>query len=137
MEVKRLSSNAKAPTRGSEYAAGYDLYSPIDCIIYKHSKLLIKTDIAIKFPDNHYAQIKPRSSLAIKGIDTGAGVIDSDYRGNVGVLLFNHSDNDIPINKHDRIAQLILIRISTPDVIEVNELDETKRGEGGYGSTGK
>lgn len=137
MEVKKLSQHARLPTRGTEYSAGYDLYSPVDCILYRRTRTLIKLDIAVRFLNGHYAQIKPRSSLAIKGIDTGAGVIDSDYRGNIGVLLFNHSENDIPINKGDRIAQMVLIRISTPDVVEVDELDDTQRGEGGYGSTGK
>lgn len=79
----------------------------------------------------------PRSGLAWKhSIDVGAGVVDYDYRGNVGVILFNFSDVDFEVKVGDRIAQLILERIVTPEVVEVESLDETERGEGGYGSTG-
>ena len=79
----------------------------------------------------------PRSGLAWKNsIDVGAGVIDEDYRGNVGVILFNHSDEEFKIASGDRVAQLILERISTPEVVEVEDLDETERNAGGFGSTG-
>ena len=82
-------------------------------------------------------RIAPRSGLAAKNfIDTGAGVIDADYRGQVKVLLFNHSDVDFTVKEHDRVAQLILERIYTPEVMEVQELEESGRGEGGFGSTG-
>lgn len=79
----------------------------------------------------------PRSGLALKhAIDVGAGVIDADYRGPVGVILFNHSDVDFEVKAGDRIAQMILEKIVTPEVIEVEDLDSTLRGEGGFGSTG-
>lgn len=79
----------------------------------------------------------PRSGLAWKhSIDVGAGVIDADYRGPVGVILFNHSDVDFEVNTGDRIAQLIIQKIVTPEVTEVESLDSTQRGEGGFGSTG-
>ena len=79
----------------------------------------------------------PRSGLAVKnGIDTGAGVIDADYRGNVGVVLFNHDKADFVVKAGDRVAQLILEQISTPEITEVDDLDDTTRGAGGYGSTG-
>jgi dUTP pyrophosphatase len=79
----------------------------------------------------------PRSGLAVKHhIDVGAGVIDADYRGNVGVVLFNHADTDFSVSAGDRVAQLILEKIITPDVVEVDDLDATVRGAGGYGSTG-
>lgn len=82
-------------------------------------------------------RIAPRSGLASKNfIDTGAGVIDADYRGPVKVLLFNHSDTDFAISEGDRVAQLVLERIYTPDVVEVQELEESVRGAGGFGSTG-
>jgi dUTP pyrophosphatase len=81
--------------------------------------------------------IAPRSGLAWKHfIDVGAGVIDEDYRGNVGVILFNHADADFEVKRGDRIAQLVLERISTPEVIEVESLDDTVRAGGGFGSTG-
>jgi dUTP pyrophosphatase len=82
-------------------------------------------------------RIAPRSGLASKHfIDTGAGVIDADYRGQVKVLLFNHAENDFEIKEGDRIAQLVLERIFTPEVVEVQELEESVRGAGGFGSTG-
>jgi dUTP pyrophosphatase len=81
--------------------------------------------------------VAPRSGLAWKhSIDVGAGVIDADYRGPVGVILFNHADVDFEVKAGDRIAQLIIEKIMTPDVMEVEDLDSTVRGEGGFGSTG-
>ena len=97
----------------------------------------MKTDLSIAIPKDTYARIAPRSGLAWKHfIDVGAGVVDYDYRGNVGVILFNHSDVDFEIKHGDRVAQLILERITTPEVLEVEDLDDTARGAGGFGSTG-
>lgn len=88
-------------------------------------------------PEGTYGRIAPRSGLASKHfIDTGAGVIDSDYRGEVKVLLFNHASDDFPIKRGDRVAQLVLERIYTPEIIEVTDLEESVRGAGGFGSTG-
>jgi dUTP pyrophosphatase len=113
------------------------LSSSKDSVVPARGKALIPTDLSISIPDGTYARIAPRSGLAWKhSIDTGAGVIDSDYRGNVGVILFNHSDQDFPVKTGDRIAQLILEKIEIADVQEVKELNETERGEGGFGSTG-
>lgn len=137
MLVKKLSEFAQIPTRGSQFAAGFDLSSAYDITVPAKGKALIKTDIAIAIPENTYARIAPRSGLAHKNfIDTGAGVIDYDYRGNVGVILFNHSDNDFEVKRGDRIAQLILERISMAEAVEVEDLDNTTRGAGGFGSTG-
>lgn len=137
LKVKLLSKNGFVPTRGSQYAAGYDLYSAYDCSVPARGKSMVKTDIAIAVPENHYGRVAPRSGLTWKNsIDVGAGVIDYDYRGNVGVILFNHSDEEFKITKGDRIAQLILEQISTPDVVSVEELEETERAAGGFGSTG-
>ena len=100
-------------------------------------KGIVKTDLAIAVPAGTYARIAPRSGLAVKHfIDTGAGVVDYDYRGNVGVVLFNHADADFEIKKGDRVAQLILEKISMAPCVEVTELSETERGAGGFGSTG-
>ncbi len=137
-EVKLLTTEATIPTRASDQAAGYDLFSAYDYTLNGHSKVLVKTDIAVKIPDFHYGRIAPRSSLAWKNsIDVGAGVIDSDYRGNIGVILFNHCPEIYSIKKGERIAQLILTRISTPEIVKVDYLSDTSRGEGGFGSTGK
>lgn len=92
---KRLSPAAIIPVRGSLEAAGFDLAAAEPAIVAPRGKCLIKTDIAIAVPFGYYGRVAPRSGLALKkGIDTGAGVIDSDYRGNVGVILFNHSDDE-------------------------------------------
>lgn len=137
--VKRLSPEATLPTRGSEEAAGLDLYSAETKTIPPFGKALIRTEISIDIPWGHYARVAPRSGLAYKHhIDVGAGVIDSDYRGPIGVVLFNHSpDTEFVVNIGDRIAQLVLEQISIPTVVEVDDLTETKRGSGGFGSTGK
>merc|ERR1711915_576298 len=137
LEVAKLSENATIPTRGSATAAGYDLYSAEDCVIPARGKGLVKTDIQIKVPHGTYGRIAPRSGLAWKNhIDIGAGVVDEDYRGNVGVVMFNHGDNEFVVKKGDRIAQLVCERIAYPELEELQSLDETERGEGGFGSTG-
>lgn len=138
LKVKKLSEHAQLPVRSSTGAAGYDLFAAHSCVVPSKGKELVKTDIAVRVFDGHYGRIAPRSSLAWKNfIDVGAGVIDEDYRGPVGVLLFNHSDEDFQVTRGDRVAQLIIERISTPEVVEVSDLDDTERGQGGFGSTGK
>ena len=128
LRVKKLSPSAVLPTRGSPGAAGYDLSAAHDSIVPARGKALIKTDLSIAIPENTYARIAPRSGLAHKHfIDTGAGVVDYDYRGNVGVILFNHAETEFTVKAGDRIAQLILERIVTPEVVEVRELDGTVR----------
>ncbi|PYH90077.1 putative dUTPase [Aspergillus ellipticus CBS 707.79] len=135
--VKKLTESGRAPTRGSAFAAGYDVYSAKDTVIPAKGKALVDTGIAIAVPGGTYGRIAPRSGLASKHfIDTGAGVIDADYRGEVKVLLFNFSDVDFTIKEGDRIAQLVLERIYTPEVMIVEELEESVRGAGGFGSTG-
>lgn len=125
------------PSRGSPLSAGYDLSSATETKVPARGKALVPTDLSIAVPEGTYARIAPRSGLAWKhSIDVGAGVIDADYRGSVGVILFNHSDVDFEIKEGDRIAQLIIEKIITPDVVEVEDLDLTARGAGGFGSTG-
>merc|ERR1711915_43592 len=137
LEVAKLSENATIPTRGSPRAAGYDLYSAEAVKIPARGKGLVKTDIQIKVPSGTYGRIAPRSGLAWKNhIDIGAGVVDEDYRGNVGVVMFNHADAEFSIKAGDRIAQLVCERIAYPELEELQSLDETERGEGGFGSTG-
>jgi dUTP pyrophosphatase len=135
--VQKLHQESKLPTRGSSGAAGYDLYSSEDTMIYPHGQCMVATGISIKVPSGTYGRVAPRSGLAVKfGIDVLAGVIDEDYRGEVKVILINHGDASFPIARGDRIAQLVLEQIQTPDVQHVVSLDETERGEGGFGSTG-
>lgn len=136
-KVKKLSEKAVLPTRGSPLSAGYDLSSAADSKVPARGKALIPTDLSVAVPEGTYARIAPRSGLAWKhSIDVGAGVIDADYRGPVGVILFNHSDADFEVKVGDRVAQMIIERIVTPQVLEVEDLDATVRGEGGFGSTG-
>ncbi|EFJ25556.1 hypothetical protein SELMODRAFT_232059 [Selaginella moellendorffii] len=135
--VKKLSACAILPSRGSALAAGYDLSSAYDSVVPARGKALIQTDLSVAIPEGTYGRIAPRSGLAWKhSIDVGAGVIDADYRGPLGVILFNHSDTEFSIKAGDRIAQLILEKIVTPPVLEVEDLDLTVRGAGGFGSTG-
>lgn len=135
--VKKLSANATTPTRGSAFAAGYDLYAAASLTLKAKSKGLVSTDLAIAVPAGTYGRVAPRSGLASKHfLDTGAGVIDADYRGEVKVLMFNFSDVDYEVKQGERVAQLVLERIVTPDVMEVETLEESVRGAGGFGSTG-
>ena len=148
--VQRLSENAKLPFLAKSESAGFDLYSAYDYEIKPRSHIVVYTDIVICLPPGTYGRIAPRSGLAVKyGIDVGAGVIDRDYTGNIGVVLFNHSDNLFKIQKGDRIAQLIIEMIdmlrtvrevnflyTTPDELN-DDSDPNKRGTNGFGSTGQ
>lgn len=137
LRYMRLSYNAIPPFRASPEAAGYDLFSAYDVVVPPHGRALVKTDLAFRFPRGCYGRVAARSGLACKfKIDVGAGVIDPDYRGNVGVLVLNFSDHEFNISKGDRIAQLILEKITTPPLECVDQLDATVRGEDGFGSTG-
>lgn len=137
LRVKLLSSTSKAPTRGSADAAGYDLYSDEDTTIPAGSRLPIHCGIAIALPPNTYARIAPRSGLAVKhSIDIAAGVVDADYRGAVRAVLVNNGVETFTIAKGDRVAQLVLEMCRTPPVHVVDELEQTKRGDQGFGSTG-
>ncbi|KAF4555983.1 Deoxyuridine 5'-triphosphate nucleotidohydrolase [Elsinoe fawcettii] len=137
LQIQLLSPTAKPPTRGSAFAAGYDLYASRAATIPSRGRTLVDTDIAIAVPEGTYGRVAPRSGLAVKhGIDTGAGVIDADYRGPVKVLLFNLSEEAFEVNEGDRIAQLIVEKIYTPEVAVVEKLSESVRGAGGFGSTG-
>jgi len=138
LPVKKLSNDATLPTYGSKEAAGMDLYSPVDAVIPSMTRQLIKLDISIELPPYTFGHVLPRSGLALKhGIHVGAGVIDSDYRGNVGVLLFNFGEQPFEVKKGDRIAQLVVKPYVRVNVVEEDELKESDRGVGGFGSTGK
>src|SRR5210317_263460 len=135
--VKRLVQDATIPTRGSSGAVGYDLYSIDEVVVSPSQRALVGTGVVVILPMNVYGRVAPRSGLAVKhGIQVGAGVVDPDYRGEIKVVIFNQGDRDFVIKKGDRIAQLVLERCETPDVREIESLDETDRGSGGFGSTG-
>jgi len=137
LKFVKLSEHAHAPTKATPDAAGFDLYSAYDYEIPAKGKVLALTDIQIAVPSTCYGRVAPRSGLAHKNfIDVGAGVIDRDYRGNVGVIMFNFGNDTFKVNKGDRIAQLICERIAYPTIEECTSLTETERGHGGFGSTG-
>ena len=137
LKVQKLSNNTALPKRSTDGAVGYDLCASQDCTIPATSKGLVQTGLAISFSIGLYARIAPRSGLAHKQfIDIGVGVVDGDYRGDVGVVLFNHGDKDFEVKMGDRIVQLILEKIDTPPMEEVQGLDDTIHGLGGFGSTG-
>lgn len=177
LQIKLLSPSARAPTRGSAFSAGYDLYASQDAVVPRRGKVLIETDISIAVPAETCTflpfestigqkersmlmrdtdgRVAPRSGLAAKhSIDVGAGVIDADYRGPLKVLLFNLGEEDFAVKAGDRVAQLIIERVSlisgrlvlgrqltqvqiyTPEVVVVEQLPDSVRGAGGFGSTG-
>ncbi|GAM85961.1 hypothetical protein ANO11243_039710 [Dothideomycetidae sp. 11243] len=137
LQIQLLAPSAKVPTRGSAFAAGYDLYASRPASIPARGRALVETDISVAVPEGTYGRVAPRSGLAVKhGIDTGAGVIDADYRGPVKVLLFNVSDEEFAVQEGDRIAQLVIERIYTPEIAVVEKLADSVRGAGGFGSTG-
>ena len=137
LQVKLNFENAVIPQRSSEEAAGFDLYSYEHGEILPNETKLFDTGISFKVPKGTYGRIAPRSGLSKKGLMVNAGVIDRDYTGPVKVMLHNLGNKSYVINKDDRIAQLIIEKIETPKVILLDKLEETERGEGGFGSTGQ
>ena len=135
--IKKLRNSAAIPKRATKDAAGYDIASVEETVVPAKGRTVVKTGLSIAIPDGCYGRIAPRSGLAVKKfIDIGAGVIDADYRGEIGVVMFNHSDEDLKVKQGDRIAQLILEKISTPEVKETVDLSSTVRGSQGFGSSG-
>jgi dUTP pyrophosphatase len=138
LRVKRLSDDATLPSRGSTGAVGYDLACTRDFVLDARSHTLVPTGLGFQLPSGVYGRVAPRSGLAVKhGIHIGAGVVDPDYTGEVKVAMFNLGSQPVGFKRGDRIAQLILERCEVPDVLEVDTLVSTRRGEHGFGSTGK
>ncbi len=143
LKVKLVRPDAQLPKRETSGSAGHDLRACIseDVILPAGGSLRLPTGIAIEMESADYvAIIAARSSMAAKyGVTmaNGIGVIDSDYRGEISVLLYNHSQEEFVIHPGDRVAQLLLLPVDLPDIVEVEELSQTQRGEGGFGSTGR
>lgn len=136
LRFKKLDSRAVLPQRGSALAAGLDVCSIEDIELGPKQRVVARTGLAVAIPPGFYGRIAPRSGLASKhGLDVLAGVIDSDYRGEVSCLLYNTSDEPIKLSAGSKICQLILEQIITPEAAWATELDETARGAGGFGST--
>lgn len=143
IKIKKLKENAILPTRGSASAAGYDLYACLDSdsiVIPPHTAAKIGTGIALAVPEGYFGAIFARSGLAAKQNlrpSNCVGVADSDYRGEYIVSLHNDSETERTIQNGDRIAQLVIMPFMSAEFMEVDELDDTDRGSGGFGSTGK
>ena len=142
IKIKRLNDLAKIPTRGSDKSAGYDLYAATsyDIIIPAHKTVKIGTGLSIELPDGTFGAIYARSGIATKRSlrpSNCVGICDSDYRGEYIIALHNDSDEDRLIEAGERIAQLIIQKYENVNFVEVNELSETERGEGGFGHSGK
>tara|TARA_B100000524_G_C23625015_1_gene361158 strand:+ start:135 stop:572 length:438 start_codon:yes stop_codon:yes gene_type:complete len=140
--IKRLSSKVELPKYKTEGSSGLDLMAFIEKSIKLNPKesVLVPTGISIAIAEDLEIQIRPRSGLAAKSnisVLNTPGTIDSDYRGEIKVILFNHGNNEFIINNKDRIAQMVLAPIIKAEFEEVDELPDTIRGEGGFGSTGK
>lgn len=149
INIKKLRETAKIPTRGSDLAAGYDLYADVvndtshkimAIKINSNQTLKIETGIAIEIPEGYFGAIFARSGLATRqglGLATATSIIDSDYRGEIIIPLHNSSNKSQIISNHDRIAQLVILPYLPIEFNEVSELNTTERGEGGFGHTGK
>lgn len=137
LSFKKLDPDALLPTRGSRSSAGLDLCS-IEAISLKPGeRRLIRTGLAVAIPEGYYGRVAPRSGLATqKGIDVLAGVIDADYRGEIGCLLYNTGRETIDLPAQTKVCQLIIEKIITPTAVWADVLSDTKRGSGGFGSTG-
>lgn len=146
IKIKKLSEDAIIPRKATEGAAAYDLYVPRETVINK-SRQVIPLDIALSIPYGYEAKIEPRSGFSSKGMeakngqrvdaDVLDGKIDSDYRGNISIIIHSHESYPFTIEKGTRIAQMTIYKVEDADFIAVEELDETDRGEGGFGHTGK
>ena len=140
--VKKLNSKVKLPSYKTEGSSGLDIMAFLEkpVSIMPNKSEIIPTGLSIAIPNNTEIQIRPRSGLAAKNnisVLNTPGTIDSDYRGELKVILFNHGDKKFTVNNDDRIAQIVLVPIIKAAFEEVNDLPETIRGEGGFGSTGK
>lgn len=142
IKYKKLNDLAKEPTRGSEYAAGYDLYAAIEQEVWidPHQTVKVGTGLSFELPPQTFAGLFARSGLATKqGIRPAncVGICDADYRGEYILALHNDSETACFIKPGDRIGQMVLLPFISMDFVESDELSDTERGEGGFGSTGK
>ncbi|MBS3093646.1 dUTP diphosphatase [Candidatus Pacearchaeota archaeon] len=137
IKIKKLYGEVQIPKHGNEHAAGFDLYSCEDKELQPGEHAMIATGIALEIPDGKVMFIWDRSGIGSKGIHRFAGVIDSDYRGEIKIILCNHTKNNFKINKGDRIAQAVIQDYYYAEFLEVDELSESSRGEKGFGSSGK
>lgn len=136
MKIK-LDPGAYMPERAHENDAGLDLRSPIKCRLYAGQAVVIDTGVHVQIPGGFVGMLKSKSGLNVKHDIVGEGVIDSGYTGSIRVKLYNHGSESYMIDHGDKISQLVILPIITPDLELVSELEETERGAGAFGSTGK
>ena len=132
-----LDAGAIMPTRAHELDAGYDLYSREDAIIYQNSSGVFDTGVHMAIPPNHCGVLVGKSGLNIKHNIQSDGLIDAGYTGSIRVKLYNHGGKAVEIKRGQKISQLVILPIITPELEEVDQLEATERGDGGFGSTGK
>jgi dUTP pyrophosphatase len=139
VKIKKLHKDAKIPKYETTLSAGFDFYSVEDVVIQPHETKLVKTGLSIELIPGYELQVRPRSGLSLKTdirIANSPGTVDADYRGEVGIIVWNTGDDEIKIEKGMRIAQGIINKVERVEFIVVDELSDTKRGSGGFGSTG-
>ena len=138
MKLKvKLDTGAIMPTRAHELDAGYDLYSREDCVIFQNASGKFDTGVHIAIPAGYVGFLKSKSGLNVKSGIQSEGVIDAGYTGSICVKLYNHGAKAVEIKKGQKISQLVLLPIITPELEQADSLEETERGNGGFGSTGK
>lgn len=136
MNIK-LDSTAFMPKRGHATDAGLDLLSPVDTVVPAHGAVTIDTGVHIELPLNTAGFLKSKSGLNVKYGITSEGVIDVGYTGSIAVKLYNHGAVDYKVTRGDKISQLVVVNIQVPELVQVDKLADTERGNGGFGSTGK
>lgn len=139
IKIRKIKENAILPHYAHEGDAGVDLYSTEDYVLKPSQRILVSTGLSMAIPKGYEAQVRPKSGLALKyGITTcnSPGTIDSGYRGEIRVIVINHGSEEFKIEKRTKIAQMVFNKVEGAEFEEVEELDNTKRGQGGFGSTG-
>lgn len=133
----RLQEGAVLPSYAKEGDAGLDISALVDVVIPAGGHAMVRTGVAVEIPDGHYGALVGRSGLASKGIFAHYGTIDSGYRGDLGVILFNMTETGYAVKAGDRVAQLIIHKYTSVSIMEVDELNKSVRGDKGFGSSGK
>lgn len=133
----QLDNQALMPVRAHNMDAGLDLISPVDMVIPERGSVTVDTGVHIELPPNTAGFLKSKSGLNVKYGITSEGVIDVGYTGSIAVKLYNHSGMDYTVRRGDKISQLVVVKIDTPEPVLVDKLADTERGNGGFGSTGR
>ena len=139
LKFKRIHQDATIPAYAHPSDAGMDVRSVEDIVIPARGRALVHTGLVMLLPPGYEAQVRPRSGLALKNgitVLNTPGTIDSGYRGEIGVILFNSSDEPFKVAKGDKVAQIVIAPVTQPEIAETDEIDSTDRGAGGFGSTG-